>query len=192
MLTDQCATHVSRRDLFLSAAAAAASSALLTEFAGGQENPAANVADRGADLKISSLRGFRVGTKAYLKIETNHGITGWGEVTGLEPNVAVALAQSLFELLDGENPTRIEHLWQKLYRSHRDMRGGPFMTHVIAAIDMALWDITGKLWGVPVYRLLGGPTRDKIRVYPTRQGAQDRHRRAASLLAAIPPKSSGW
>jgi galactonate dehydratase len=70
-------------------------------------------------------------------------------------------------LLDGENPTRIEHLWQKIYRSHRDMRGGPYMTHTLAGIDMALWDITGKLWGVPVYRLLGGPTRDKVRIYPS-------------------------
>ena len=73
----------------------------------------------------------------------------------------------MFELLDGQNPTRIEHLWQVLYRSHRNHRGGPFMLHCISGIDMALWDITGKLWGVPVYRLLGGPTRDKIRVYPT-------------------------
>jgi len=77
------------------------------------------------------------------------------------------LARSLFELLNGENPTRIEFLWQKIYRSHRDMRGGPFMTHTLAGIDMALWDIAGKLWGVPVYRLLGGPTRDKVRVYPS-------------------------
>jgi len=159
-------TNLSRRNLLSSAAALAAGSALLTEVANSQDNPAASVADRGSDLKIKSLRGFRVGTKAYVKIETNKGITGWGEVTGLEPLVAVALAQSLFELLDGENPTRIEHLWQKLYRSHRDMRGGPFMTHVIAAIDVALWDITGKAWGVPVYRLLGGPTRDKLRLYP--------------------------
>ena len=117
-------------------------------------------------MRITALRGFRVGTKAYVKIETNRQLTGWGEVTGLDPNVAVALAHSLFELLDGENPTRVEHLWQKLYRAHRDMRGGPFMTHVISAIDMALWDITGRAWGVPVYRLLGGPTRDKIRLYP--------------------------
>ncbi len=101
-----------------------------------------------------------------MRVDTNHGISGWGEITGLEPKVAAALAESLFELLDGENPTRIEHLWQKLYRSHRDMRGGPFMVHTISAIDVALWDITGKLWGVPVYRLLGGPCRNKIRMYP--------------------------
>jgi len=144
----------------------AAGQNLLAEASGG-DNPAAEVEDRGANLRITSLRGFRVGTKAYIKIETNHKIVGWGEVTGLDPNVAVALAHSLFELLEGENPTRIEHLWQKLYRSHRDMRGGPFMVHVISAIDMALWDITGRAWGVPVYRLLGGPVRDKVRLYPT-------------------------
>ena len=77
------------------------------------------------------------------------------------------LVQSLFELIEGENPTRIEHLWQKLYRAHRDMRGGALMVHTIAAIDIALWDLAGKLWNVPVYRLLGGPTRDRIRVYHT-------------------------
>ncbi|NDD40960.1 MAG: hypothetical protein EB082_21530, partial [Verrucomicrobia bacterium] len=47
------------------------------------------------------------------------------------------------------------------------MRGGPFMVHVIAGIDIALWDLAGKLWGVPVYSLLGGPVRDRIRVYHT-------------------------
>jgi galactonate dehydratase len=156
-----------RRRWFASSAAVAAGLSLTAEAVRGQDNPAEQVVDRGANLKIKSLRGFRVGTKAFLKIETQQGLIGWGEVTGLDPTVAIALAQSLFELLDGENPTRIEHLWQKLYRSHRDMRGGPFMTHVLSAIDMALWDITGKAWGVPVYRLLGGPVREKIRAYPT-------------------------
>jgi galactonate dehydratase len=130
-------------------------------------DPVAKVEDRATSIKISGLRTFVLGPKAYVKIETNQKITGWGEITGLDPKVGCALAESLFQLLDGENPTRIEHLWQKMFRSHRDMRGGPFMVHTISAIDMALWDITGKLHGVPVYRLLGGPTRDKVRMYPS-------------------------
>ena len=156
---------IPRRDL-LTAGALAAGLALLND-AVGADNPAANVADRTSSIKISGLKAFRVGTKAYIKIETNHKVFGWGEVTGLDPNVACVLARSIFELLDGQNPTRIEHLWQKVYRSHRNIRGGSFLTHVLSAIDCALWDITGKLWGVPVYRLLGGPVRDYVRLYPT-------------------------
>jgi galactonate dehydratase len=154
---------LNRREMLEAAGIAAASGALL----GGLGPVAAAAEDKASAIKITRLRAMPVGPKAYVKIETNHGVTGWGEVTGLEPRVASALAQSLFELLDGENPTRVEYLWQKIYRSHRDMRGGPFMVHTLSAIDMALWDITGKLHGVPVYRLLGGPTRDKMRMYPT-------------------------
>ena len=160
-------SQLTRRQLFGSAAAAAAGLAMMRDFTSAAENPAATVVDKASAIKIAKLIPVPCGTKAFVKIETNQGIFGWGEITGLEPKVACELAHSLFELLDGENPTRIEHLWQKLYRSHRDIRGGPFMVHVISAIDMALWDITGKLHGVPVYRLLGGPTRDKIRMYPT-------------------------
>jgi galactonate dehydratase len=158
---------IGRRRLLSSMGAAAAGGLLLPPAIGQEKNPAAQVEDRGSAIRITALTAMPAGAKAYLKIETSHKVTGWGEITGLDPAVACALARSLFELLDGENPTRIEHLWQKLYRSHRDMRGGPFMTHVISAIDMALWDITGRLYGVPVYRLLGGPCRDKIRVYTT-------------------------
>ncbi len=158
---------LSRRDLLESAGLVAAGGILLAGAEARAADPAANVADRASAIKITSLRATPVGPKAYIKIETNHKITGWGEITGSEPKVASVLAQSLFELLDGENPTRIEYLWQKLYRSHRDIRGGPFMVHTMSGIDMALWDITGKLHGVPVYRLLGGPTRDKIRMYNT-------------------------
>lgn len=118
----------SRRDLLAAGASLAAGAAFLNEAVGQDANPAAQVEDRGASLRISSVEAYRVGTKAYVKILTNHKITGWGEVTGLDPNVAVALAKSLGELLIGENPTRVEHLWQKICRSHRDMRGGPFMT----------------------------------------------------------------
>jgi galactonate dehydratase len=163
MLQEQGKSPLNRREL-LAVGAVAGGVAIAEAIAA---DPVAKVEDRATSIRITALKAFPVGTKAYFKIETNHKITGWGEVTGLEPKVSCALAESLFELLQDENPTRVEYLWQKLYRSHRDMRGGPFMVHTISGIDMALWDITGKLHGVPVYRLLGGPTRDKIRMYPT-------------------------
>ena len=121
-----------------------------------------------------------------MKIETNHGVVGWGDIKGVDPRVAKPLAESLFELIDGENPTRIEHLWQKLYRAHRDIRGGAFMVHTLAGIDMALWDIAGKLWNVPVYRLLGGPCRDRIRVYHTPQAIKVRRPAALTSTASTP------
>jgi galactonate dehydratase len=158
-------SSIDRRDLLTAAGAAAATALAMDHLQAA--GPGGKVEDRTSTIKITSLKGFVVGPKAFFKIQTNHGVTGWGEVTGLEPKVSVALAESLFQLLDGENPTRIEHLWQKLFRSHRDMRGGPFMVHTLSGIDMALWDITGKLWGVPVYRLLGGPTRHRVRMYNT-------------------------
>ncbi len=157
---------ISRRDLLASAGAAAAGMLLLNEVSGA-DNPAANVGDRASSIRITGFKTYPVGSKTLLKIETNQQVFGWGEISQLPPTVVGPLMQSMFELLDGENPTRIEHLWQKLYRAHRDFRGGAFMLHTIAGIDMALWDITGKLHGVPVYRLMGGPTRDRIRVYPT-------------------------
>jgi galactonate dehydratase len=132
-----------------------------------ERNPAAQVGDRTSTIKLTGLRATWAGPVVFLRLDTNHGISGWGDIKGVDPRVSKPLVESLFELLDGENPTRIEHLWQKVYRAHRDMRGGPLMVHTLAGIDQALWDITGKLWGVPVYRMLGGPTRDRIRVYHT-------------------------
>ena len=158
-----------RRDLFSTAAILAAGNALLTNVVGAEQNPAEQVVDRASAIKITALRTFLVSPNLFIRIETNQGIVGWGEIKGLDVLVAKPLVESLFELIDSENPTRIEHLWQKIFRAHRNMRGGALMIHTLAGIDMALWDITGKLWGVPVYRLLGGPTRDRIRVYHTPQ-----------------------
>lgn len=139
----------------------------LEEFQEAAKAPAAQVADRTSTIRITGLRAVWANPIVYVRIETNHGIVGWGDVKAVHPKAAKPLAESLFELLDGENPTRIEHLWQKIFRAHRDMRGGPLMVHTLAGIDMALWDITGKLWGVPIYRMLGGPVRERIRVYHT-------------------------
>lgn len=144
---------------------AAAGLAALSDAVAQENNPAAQVSDRTSSLRLTGLRAYWVGSHVFLRLDTNHGLVGWGEVKAVDPRVSKPLALSLYELIDGENPTRIEHLWQKVYRAHRDIRGGPFMVHTLAGIDMALWDLTARAWGVPVYRLLGGPCRDMIRVY---------------------------
>jgi galactonate dehydratase len=148
-------------------AGAAGGLVALANAVSAERNPAAGVADRASTLRITSLRTFWVNPVLFVRIGTSHGIVGWGDVKGVDPRPAKVLAESLFALLDGENPTRIEHLWQKVFRSHRNVRGGPLLLHTLAGIDMALWDIAGKLHGVPVYRLLGGPCRERIRVYHT-------------------------
>ena len=162
----------SRREVLVTAGAIAAGTAIVHEAVSAQQNPAAQIGDRSSSIRISRMRAHLVSPVVFLKIETNHGIVGWGEIKAVDPRVAKPLAESLFELIDGENPTRIEHIWQKIYRAHRDIRGGAFMVHTLAAIDMALWDIAGKLWNTPVYRLLGGPCRDRIRVYHTPQAVK--------------------
>ena len=90
----------------------------------------------------------------------------------------LALVQSMWELLDGENPMRIEHLWQKVFRAHRDFRGGAFMMHTLAGIEMALWDITvlAEAYHVPiaphsVASSLGVAARSGARCRSRRSGA---------------------
>ena len=148
-------------------AAAATGLAMVQDALCAERNPAVTVADKTSSIRITGYKAWWINPVLFIRIDTNHGVSGWGEIKGTDIRVAITLMASLYELLQDENPTRIEHLWQKLYRAHRDIRGGPFMVHVIAGIDIALWDLAGKLWGVPVYSLLGGPVRDRIRVYHT-------------------------
>lgn len=160
-------TMFPRRELLQSFGTAAAGLAFVDAAVAQENKPGAQVEDRASSIRLTGMKTYWVGPVVYLKLETNHGIVGWGDIKGVDPRVSRVLAQSLYELIDGENPTRIEYLWQRVYRAHRDIRGGAFLVHTLAAIDIALWDIAGKLWNVPVYRLLGGPSRDKIRVYHT-------------------------
>ena len=115
----------------------------------------ADYEDKGSEIRVTNLEAYPMGVKAYVKIETNMDVTGWGEINNMETTVTCALARSLSEMIIGENPTRIEHHWQRLFRAHRNIRGGGLMVHTISAIDMALWDITGQTVGcsgVPVAR----------------------------------------
>ena len=125
------------------------------------------VRDSASHIRITDFQAYPMGQKAYVKIVTNMGVEGWGEINNMETKIACQLSVSLSEMIIGENPTKIEHHWQRLFRAHRNLRGGGLMVHCISAIDMALWDIAGKLWKVPVYRLLGGPCRKKVWCYPS-------------------------
>src|ERR1041384_4211980 len=101
-----------------------------------------------------------------LRIETRDGLTGLGDATlnGRELAVASYLTDHVIPCLIGRDAHRIEDIWQYLYRGAYWRRGPVTMTS-IAAVDMALWDIKGKLAGLPVYQLLGGRSREGLMVY---------------------------
>lgn len=117
-------------------------------------------------MKITRLTTFLVPPRwLFLRIDTDAGITGWGEpvVEGRAHTVAAAV-EELSDYLIGKDPHHIEDLWSVMYRAGF-YRGGPILMSAIAGIDQALWDIKGKDLGRPVYDLLGGPVRERIRVY---------------------------
>src|SRR5205823_8346734 len=101
----------------------------------------------------------------FVKIYTNQGITGLGEgsVTSKEATMAAAIEEHNRYLV-GRDPTDIEMHWQAMYRWPR-WRGGPILNSAISAVEIALWDILGQLLDAPLYRLLGGESRDRIRLY---------------------------
>ena len=117
-------------------------------------------------MKIASMELFAVPPRwLFLKITTDDGIDGWGEpiVEGRAETVRSAV-QEMGDYLIGKDASAIEDLWQTLYRGGF-YRGGPILTSAMSGIEQALWDIKGKRLGVPIYELLGGPVRDRMRVY---------------------------
>ena len=117
-------------------------------------------------MKITGLTTFIVPPRwCFLKIETDEGISGWGEpvVEGRAHTVAAAVDE-LADYLVGKDPRLIEDHWTVMYRGGF-YRGGAVHMSAIAGIDQALWDIKGRALGVPVHALLGGQLRDRIRVY---------------------------
>ena len=117
-------------------------------------------------LKITKLETFLVKPRyLFLKIHTDANIIGLGEpvLEGRAKTCAAAIDE-IAPYLIGKDPRNVIHHWQAIYR-HAFYRGGPLLTSALSGIEQALWDIKGKVLGVPIYELLGGPTRDKVRVY---------------------------
>src|SRR5437870_1165259 len=123
-----------------------------------------------AFLKITEIGTFPVEPRwLFVKIETDEQISGWGECLGDKAHVIAEAVRSYEHALLGEDPRRIVHHWQSLFRG-AFWRGGPTLCAAISGLEIAMWDILGKSLGVPVYQLLGGPTRSRIRVYPHLRG----------------------
>jgi galactonate dehydratase len=117
-------------------------------------------------MKIRSYELFQVPPRwLFLKIETDEGIVGWGEpvIEGKAATVKAAVDE-LMGYLIGKDPMHIEDHWNVMYRAGF-YRGGPILMSAIAGIDQALWDIKGKFYNAPIYQLMGGKVRDKIKVY---------------------------
>jgi len=121
----------------------------------------------GDSIKITKLEIIPVNTlrTIFVKMHTDVGIIGIGEGT-VEGRITtvVAAIKELEEYLIGKDPRRPAFHWQAIYR-HAFYRGDVVLTSALSAVDIAMWDIKGKALGVPVYELLGGPTRDRVRVY---------------------------
>ncbi len=123
-------------------------------------------AGKEGEIKITKLETFKVQPRfLFLTIHTDAGITGLGEpITEGRADTCATAVQEIAPYLVGKDPRRVMHHWQAIYR-HAFYRGGPVLTSALSGIEQALWDIKGKALGVPIYELLGGPTRDRIRVY---------------------------
>ncbi len=137
----------------------------------GSDGPESQILRATAPLKITAIRTFmqRVDDRprVLVSVETDAGITGWGEAYNHGPDLALPpILDYFFSLLEGEDPRRVTFLHNKMLHVGRFPPGSLGLA-AIAAIDHALWDIAGKAAGMPVYQLLGGHVRDRVRVYAT-------------------------
>ena len=147
-------------------------------------------------MKITDVKTFQMRGVArnwtFVKVLTDSGIHGWGE--GTLENQELAVEQAILTLasryLEGRDPTQIERHWQVMYR-HGFWRGGPVLGSAVSALDQALWDIAGKAYGVPVYKLLGGPVRDRVRVY-THANSPEEITHSINDLGFSAFKCTGW
>ena len=117
-------------------------------------------------MKIKSYNLYQVPPRwLFLQIVTDEGIAGWGEpvVEGKAYTVKAAVEELMQHLID-KDPLRIEDHWNTMYRGGF-YRGGPVLMSAISGIDQALWDIKGKFYNAPIYELMGGKARDKMKIY---------------------------
>lgn len=136
-------------------------------------------------IRITGLKTLLVEDEVYLKVFTDQGLVGEGHTTvHRKAATCQAALHDLERVLIGEDASRIEFLWQAMYRWPR-WRGGPILNAAISGIDLALWDILGKALDAPVYRLIGGAARDRVRQYVHGTGREGVQKAKAAGYTAI-------
>lgn len=190
-----CRKETSRRDLFRAIAGAGALLTAGRSVWGQDQTSISNLPIRRerriSRMKITGVETILTGSDVFVKIETDAGIVGYGDATNhFIPYSVEGMLRDVIPYLIGEDPERIEYLWQVCFR-RRFYRGGPSTGTALAGIDQALWDIKGKAYGVPVYQLLGGLARTKVRVYghvsgnTAKEAARQAKQRVAKGITAI-------
>ncbi|MFN8632480.1 MAG: mandelate racemase/muconate lactonizing enzyme family protein [Chloroflexota bacterium] len=164
-------------------------------------------------MKITNVTAYHLpGTRypwVFLRVDTDEGIHGWGQASsGPHSDVVAAAASRLGPILIGQDPTRIEYIWHKLYASFNSLGSLGFVSALISGIDIALWDIRGKMLGLPIYELLGGKFHDNLILYsngwfegcetpevrargPTRRWTRATPRSSSTRSSGAPPTSRG-
>jgi len=200
---------INRRRFLTAGLTAATAIAAREVFASpGGDAPSLAVSQEKGDvrnLRITDVKAFLVDAGndenyVYVKIYTNQGITGLGEGTLSAKCRTVATAiEEHKRYLVGKDPGEIERLWQTMFRGPR-YRGGPVLMSALSAIEIALWDILGQAVGLPIWRMLGGKARDKVRLY-CHEGYLERisHRKKRrpksdeeALQLWVQKKEDGW
>ena len=118
------------------------------------------------DVKITDIKGYRFKKAHFVKIETNQGISGWGESDGANRNIsAIYLDKAFKDLIVGKNPFDSEGIWHECYMKGLEAGVGGIHPGTLSGVDNALWDLKGMLLNMPTHKLLGGNGLKKIRVY---------------------------
>ena len=122
-------------------------------------------------MKITDIKTFLVQPRdfnrwLFVVVETDEGVTGIGECTNQTSMAHLTRGMEVIKpFLIGRDPAKIEAMWQRIYHFYGELNPRGYITHLLSAIDIALWDIKGKVLGVPIYDLLGGPVRDRVALY---------------------------
>jgi L-alanine-DL-glutamate epimerase-like enolase superfamily enzyme len=156
--------HLSRREFLKTSAAAGALSAVpLTTEAKSDDAPALSPNSK---VKITDLRTYKLKDALFVQTIADNGATGWGEASPNNRHVVETFIHTgLKERVVGRNVWDAEPIWDDMFFGNHDLDPGGALTYAIAGIDVALWDLRGKLVDQPVFRLLGGRYRDKARAY---------------------------